>query len=130
MKKLALILFLPLLCFYGCVYLVAAGAGAAAGVVTYKYISGELQVQYPYPLERVWHATEEAVKEMGISVTERARDTFSGSLKGKTSTGTSVSIKAKQLEEKVTLVKIRVGIFGDEAASMRIKDAIDKKLGI
>ncbi len=130
MKKLALILLLPLLCCYGCAYLVAAGAGAAAGVVTYKYISGELRVQYPYPLEKVWYATEEAVKDMGISVTERARDTFSGSLKGKTATGTPVSIKAKQLEERVTLIKIRIGTFGDEAASMRIKDAIDRRLGI
>jgi len=99
--KYAMVSFLFFIC--GCGFLIGAGVGGGAGLAGYKFLEGKLEIEYIAPYERVWQATKLALKDTGI-------------IKNK-ATG-------------MTIVSIRVGIFGDENASLIIKKAIDKRLGI
>lgn len=130
MRKKAVLLLFPLALVWlsGCGYLVAAGAGAAVGVGTYTYIKGELKVEYPYPYERVWEVTVLALEDSGIAIGEKVRDAFGGQIKGRRANGDQVRVIVKKKGAKMTLVRIRVGIFGDEGVSLMIKEAIDRRL--
>lgn len=128
-KDLALFLMaLSLLALSSCAYMVAAGAGAAVGVGTYSYIQGELKVEYPYDYERVWSATVEALEDSRVAIAEKARDAFGGRIKGKRSNGEQVTVTVEKKAPGVTLVGIRVGIFGNREVSLMIKEAIDRRL--
>ncbi len=50
----------------GCAAFIAAVAGAGLGVATYAYLTGDLKIEYPFPLNTVWGATMEALKELQI----------------------------------------------------------------
>lgn len=124
-----LVLFSLPLVLAGCTYLVVAGAGAGAGVATYAYVKGELKVEYPYSYDAVWNATLAALRDCRIMVEEKARDALGGTIKAKRHTGTRVRVKVENKGPKLTVVKIRVGLFGNKDASFMIKEAIDKRLG-
>ena len=115
---------------YGCAPLVIAGAGAATGVATYAYIKGVLKVEYPRAYERVWRATVAALKDCQIKIEETKKDHISGKIKGKRADGTPVTVKVINKASNVTVVKIRVGLFGNKNASLIIKEAIDRRLGL
>lgn len=123
----SLVLVFTLLMLYGCAYLVVAGTGAAIGVGTYAYLRGELCIDYPYAYDTVWDATLKALEECGIAVYQKDKDALGGHIRGKRATGGDVVIKV-QNKGKSTLVRIRVGLFGDERASHMIKEKIDRRL--
>ncbi len=125
-KKEALLVLMALM-LHGCVYLVAAGTGAAIGAGTYAYMKGELCIEYPYAYEAVWDATIKALEDCGIAVFEKEKDALEGRIKGRRATGGEVVVKV-QNKGKSTLVRIRVGLFGDERVSMMIKENIDRRL--
>lgn len=115
------------LMLYGCAYLVAAGTGAAIGAGTYAYLRGELCIDYPYAYDAVWDATLKALEDCGIAVYQKEKDALEGQIKGKRATGGEVVVKL-QNKGTSTLVRIRVGLFGDEKASLMIKEKIDRRL--
>ena len=128
MKLLRALIALSLcLSLGGCAYLMAAGAGAGAGVATYAYLKGELEVEYPYDYSTVWNATLKALKDLRITVEEKVQDGMSGTIKARRYTGTPVRIKVIN-KGKLTVVKIRVGTFGNKEVSILIKEAIDRHL--
>ncbi|RLA86324.1 MAG: hypothetical protein DRG31_00600, partial [Deltaproteobacteria bacterium] len=77
----------------------------------------------------VWRATLEALRDCRITRLQEARDSFSGIIKGTRPTGTPVTIKVEGKGSKLTLVKIRVGLFGNREMSLMIKEAIERRLG-
>ncbi|MCD6319788.1 MAG: DUF3568 family protein [Candidatus Desulfofervidaceae bacterium] len=109
---------------------VLVGAGATGGIAGYKFIEGELQVEYIAPYERVWQATTLALKDLNIRTEKIEKDAISGKIKARRADNTLVTIKIKNKPSGMVKVGIRVGIFGDEEASMLIKKAIDKRLGV
>ena len=125
LKVFALIVMIGL--SYGCVPLLLAGAGGAAGAYFYK--KGELVVPYDKPYESVWVATLNAVQDRNITVEQKAKDGLSGTIKGRRAGGSGVKIKVLNKAAGTTVVKIRVGTFGDKQASLLIKQAIDRRLG-
>ncbi len=106
------------------------GAGAGFGVAGYKFVSGELTVTYVAPYERVWTATVGAVKFLSIKIDKIKKDHINGYLKGKKADGRTVVIKVENKPSNRVDVKIKIGVFGDEEASLVIKRAIDRRLGI
>lgn len=114
----------------GCAPLILAGAGAGAGAGTYAYIKGELKIEYPRPYESGWAATLNALRDRNITIEEKVKDGISGTVKARRATDTSVKVVVINKASGATVVKIRVGIFGDKEASMLIKKAIDRRLGI
>ena len=128
LKVVALLTVLGLAC--GCVPLIFAGAGAGAGVGTYAYVKGDLEVEYASDYESVWNATLQALDDRNIGVEGQSRDGFKGVIKARRASGTVVTVKVVGKATRVTVVRIRVGTFGDEQASLMIKKSIDRHLGL
>jgi len=104
------------------------GAGAGAGVGTYSYIKGELKVTYSYKYTQVVSATESAIRELGFTVKEEKKDMMKYRLKAKMADGTGVKIKIDRVSESITVLRIKIGWFGNKNLSIQIMKAIEKKL--
>jgi hypothetical protein len=112
----------------GCALFLAAGAGAGIGGAV--YMGGELKQAYAAPMEKAWNASLAAADEMKMRVTEKAIDNLDQNreIKGKTDEGRDFQISLEATSKEVTTAKVRIGIFGDEAYSKRIQEAIAKNL--
>lgn len=114
----------------GCALFIAAGAGAGVGVGTAEYVRGELKQIYSAPIERVWNASLGAATELKMITTEKSIDNLDQKrvIKGKTAEAKDFQISLQALSKEVTMVKVRIGVFGDEAFSKKIQESIGKKL--
>ena len=110
----------------GCV---AAVVGAGAGAGTYAYVRGEYQTTYSYPLEKTYSATLAALKDLQMPVVSSVKDLTDGTIESKKGDGSDVKILLKSEGVNVTSVKVRIGVFGNEAASRLIADKISGRLG-
>ncbi len=126
-KNLLLILSLGviLLSGSGCATLVVGG-GAGAG--TAAYIMGELKSMEEASIEKTWQAAQKAVEDLEFFVTTQQKDAFSAKLIARSATDKKIKISLKRESEKLTEVRIRVGIFGDEALSLHVLKEIRKNL--
>jgi len=113
----------------GCVLFVA-GAGVAAGVGGAEYYRGELKQAYAAPMEKAWNASLAAAEELKMKTTEKSIDNLDQNrvIKGSTEEGKDFQIALEALAKDVTMVKVRVGILGDEAYSKKIQEAVAKNL--
>jgi len=113
----------------GCA-LFAAGAGVAAGVGAAEYYRGELKQAYPAPMEKAWRASLTAAGELKMKTTEKSIDNLDQNrlIKGKTEEGKDFQISLEALSKDVTVVRVRIGLFGDEAYSKKVQEAIAKNL--
>lgn len=111
----------------GCI-LVAAGAGAAAGVGTFAYVRGELKSTLDASLDRTWRATQTAMKDLKFAVTKEQKDALQAELTGRTAADKKVLVKLVKLTNNATEVRIRVGTFGDESLSKLILEKIKANL--
>ena len=109
----------------GCV---AAVVGAGAGAGTYAYVRGEYQTTYSYPLEKTYSATLAALKDLQMPVVSSVKDLTDGTIESKKGDGSDVKILLKSEGVNVTSVKVRIGVFGNEAASRLIADKISGRL--
>jgi hypothetical protein len=114
----------------GCAVFVAAGAGAAVGIGTAEYIGGELKQAYAAPMEKTWNASLATTDELKMKTTEKSIDNLDKNrvIKGRTEDGKDFQIALENLGKDVTMVKVRVGLFGDEKSSSTIHEKIAKKL--
>jgi len=120
-----ILLLLPVL--GGCaVMLVGAGAGAGAGTVA--YVQGEHSQVHAGNYERVWSATLAALSQMNIKVIKTEKDALSGTITARRADDTSVTVKVEPTGADTTTVKIRIGMFGDRAASESIQARIVSSL--
>ena len=113
----------------GCA-LFAAGAGVAVGVGGAEYYHGELKQAYAAPMEKAWNASLTAVEELKMKATEKSIDNLDQNrvIKGSTEEGKDFQITLEALSKDVTTVKVRIGVFGDEAYSKRVQEMIAKNL--
>jgi hypothetical protein len=124
---------LPILCVAmasaGCALFVA-GAGVAAGVGGAEYVQGELKQAYAAPMEKAWNASLATVDELKMKTTEKWIDNQDQNrgIKGKTHEKEDFQIALEAMSKDVTMVKVRIGVFGDEAYSKRIQEVIAKNL--
>ena len=114
----------------GCGILVVAGAGAAVGVGAAEYVGGELKQAYAAPMEKTWNASLATTDELKMKATEKSIDNLDQNrvIKGKTDDGKDFQISLEALGKDVTMVKARIGLFGDEKISRTIHEAIAKNL--
>ena len=112
------------------------------GVYCWLSEQGQLQVQVPLPMSRessrrpmlplldqTYQATLEALEDLDYRVLSTQKDGTEGEIEVKKVGGDSVKAKLSVSGRGTTLVKIRVGIFGDEAASRTIERKIASRLG-
>ncbi|MEN6466895.1 MAG: DUF3568 family protein [Syntrophaceae bacterium] len=102
----------------GCGLLVGAGAGAAAGVAGTKYAQGNLETTYPVGLQQAVKASQNAMQQSQIQITDTRMDSTQAEITGtRTSDGSPVTIKLIPLGSNSTKADIRVGKLGDENAA-------------
>jgi len=114
----------------GCAVFLAAGAGAGMGIGAAEYIRGELKQAYAAPMEKAWQASLAAAEELKMRTTEKSIDNLDQNrvIKGKTDEGRDFQIALEATSKEVTTVKVRIGVFGDEAYSKRIQELTAKNL--
>jgi len=118
----------------GCLWLAASAAVGGAAGAGYVYYKGKVSRPYNANLNDVWAATHTALNELGMRVDSEGRDALSGMIHSQLADGEKVRIylDVKQsripAEGPVMVVAIRVGVMGDEAASVRILNQIDLHL--
>jgi hypothetical protein len=114
----------------GCALFVAAGAGAGVGIGAAEYIRGELKQAYAAPMEKAWNASLAAADELKMKTTEKSIDNLDQNreIKGKTDEGKDFQIALEAMSKDVTMVKVRIGVFGEEAYSKRIQEEIANHL--
>ncbi|MGD0264518.1 MAG: DUF3568 family protein [Candidatus Methylomirabilota bacterium] len=120
-----ILLLLPVL--GGCA-LMLVGAGAGAGAGTVAYVQGEHSQVHAGNYERVWSATLAALSQMNIKVIKTEKDALGGTITARRADDTAVDIKVQPSGADTTTVKIRVGMFGDRAASESIQARIVSSL--
>ena len=113
----------------GCA-LFAAGAGVAAGVGGAEYVHGEMRQAYAAPMEKAWNASLATAAELKMKTAEKWTDNLDQNrvMKGKTDEGNDFQIALEAMSKDVTMVKVRIGLFGDEAQSKKIQEGIAKNL--
>ena len=105
-------------------------AAVGAGVGTYDYIQGELQVTYSVPIEKIWPKTLAAMAELKLTVDRQLLDHIGGEIDARRVDGTVVKVRLTPAGEHSTTVGVRVGAFGNRDHAERIHDIIKKQLGV
>ena len=103
----------------GCI-LVAAGAGAGA----VAYVRGELEASLTHDYDKVVDATRETIKDLEFAKVSENKDALKAVLVARTALDKKIEITISNSGKKLTNIKIRVGVFGDEQLSMSILDKI------
>jgi len=108
----------------GCA-VVAVGA-AAAGTVA--YVEGDLQVEEPHPLDKVYTATKKSLEALHMMVIKDTRDTHQAEIQARDVEDKKATIVLSSKNEGITKISIRIGFFGDEIRSRRIYMKIHETL--
>ena len=108
----------------GCVAIVAAGAGAG----TVAYLRGELEATLGGNLERTNQAVGKAVQELQFVRISENRDALLALTVVRNAADQRIEIRQDAVGEKLTRVRIRVGVFGDEKLSRTLLDRIQAAL--
>jgi hypothetical protein len=128
--KFKLILFTALvssalLCSSCALLVVGAAAGAGAGAVV--WVRGELDSNEAVSYERAVRAVTPAMKDLSYAITLRQQDGLALKLIARDAQDRKIEIKIEKTSATVTTIKIRVGLWGDEALSRQILQKIQNR---
>lgn len=107
---------------------ILVGTGAAMGAGALVWQSGWLRGSIPEPLERVHRAAKSALGDFKVTLDSEALKPASGLVDGTMPDGRRVVVETSKAGHKETQVRIRVGIWGDQAVSLRLFEQIKKHL--
>jgi hypothetical protein len=110
----------------GCLAAVAVGAAAGAGAVAYK--RGELISTEAASIDKTWTATEKAFKELQLLPEAKEKDALAARMEATGAGDKRIVVKLRNQGEKLTEVRIRVGLIGDEGLSRKILEKIKDNL--
>jgi hypothetical protein len=112
------------LAYSGCVAVVAAGA-AGTGVA---WFNGRMETTVNADIDDAYEASRSAIKDMEFASVSNKKSSLDAELVARTALDKRVEIVLKKVDDNVTKLSIRVGIFGDETVSMAILDKIKSNL--
>ena len=115
----AALLGLSLTGLAGCL---AVAAGAGAGAVA--YVRGDLEANLTNDYDKVVNAARGAIKDLEFAKVSENKDALRAELVARTALDKKITISISNSGKKLTNIKIRVGVFGDEQLSMSILDKI------
>ena len=115
----AALLGISLAALSGCL-LAAAGAGAGA----VAYVRGELESNLTNDYDKVVDAARGAIKDLEFAKVSENKDALKAVLVARTAMDKKIEIAISNTGKKLTNIKIRAGVFGDEQLSMSILDKI------
>jgi len=114
---LSLLLAIPGLT--GCI---AVAAGAGAGAVA--YVTGELESNLPNDYSRVVDATRQAIGDLEFVKVSENKDGNAAKFVARTALDKKIVINLVNTGKKLTNIKIRVDLLGDQQLSMAVLDKI------
>jgi hypothetical protein len=81
-------------------------------------------------MEKVWKASEAVMVDKKMKATEKSIDNMDRNrvIKGKTREDKDFQISLEAKDKDVTVLKVRVGYFGDQDKSLEIVEAIEQKI--
>jgi Protein of unknown function (DUF3568) len=112
-----------LLTLSGCL-LAAAGAGAGA----VAYVRGDLETNLDKDYSKVVDAARSAVKDLEFAKVSENKDALKAVMVSRTAMDKKVEIIITNSGKKLTNIKIRVGLMGDQELSQSILDKIKSEL--
>jgi hypothetical protein len=104
--------------------------GAAAGVGIYVYSKGELERKYPVGFDTAWQTSIKVLEQLQFTRESSNRDGLAGRIEARRADGTPIRVSFELISNKVTSIKVKVGVFGDREISERIHEHIRENLGI
>jgi hypothetical protein len=119
----AVLLGITLAGLSGCLA-VAAGAGASA----VAYARGDLETNLHTDYTKVVESARSAIGELEFAKVSENKDALKAVIVARTAMDKKVEITIVNSGKKLTNIKIRVGLFGDESLSMSILDKIKSGL--
>lgn len=126
-RRCVMLLPLVLVGLVGCapVIIAAAGIAGASAIVWHR---GWLEQTLPTPHERVYRAARHALDDLDIVLESETLEADRGVLDGYDAESRRVMVKTLSQGEKSTQVRIRVGLWGDQARSVEILEQLKKHL--
>ncbi len=109
----------------GCGALLLLGG---AGTSAIAFATGELRSREPSPLARLDAACATAVDVLSYDAVETERDANQIRWRARTAAGDPVDIRLVAKGPDATEVRIRIGVFGDEAKSRLVLEEIHQAL--
>lgn len=103
----------------GCI-VAAAGAGAGAVVYSYRDLDSTVVADYG----KVVESARRAIKDLEFAEVSDNKDALTAVLVARTALDKKVQITITNSGKKLTNIKIRVGVIGDEKLSIAILDKI------
>lgn len=108
---------------YGCA-LAWIGVGAGVGIGAYKFIEGRLEREYPLSYSRAWNATNTALENLQISISNSSKGETKGNIDAVRKDGKKVIVSLKDRGQGVTTISVRVGLLGDRSEAEKVHDEI------
>ncbi|HBG62385.1 MAG: hypothetical protein A2Y03_08685 [Omnitrophica WOR_2 bacterium GWF2_38_59] len=102
--------------------------GAAAGAGGLGYARGTLEQAFDRPVKDIYEASLAGLKERGLIVKDDEIENHLAKIYFEFEDGKNGTIVVKAFTEKSSKIIIRVGVFGDEARSNMILNAVLKNL--
>lgn len=109
----------------GCGALLLIGG---AGTSAVSFATGELRSSEPTPLVELDAACAIAVEQLGYEEITATRDEDSVRWQARTAGGDPVDIRLKADGDDETILRIRIGIFGNETVSRLVREQIQQAL--
>lgn len=90
-----------------------------AAVLTGSYLEakGEVSRDFAAPLDRVWPAALEALRESRAEVRDSVRDNRGGDIDGTWPSAGPLVVRMEQTGDAVTQVRVRIGEYGNREAT-------------
>jgi hypothetical protein len=92
----------------------------------YNQIMGELQASEQKPLDNLWASSQRALESLELRIVAREKDALSAMVRAKGAEGKDVKVRLEKVSENTTLVKVKVGLLGDQHQSRLIMDEIQR----
>jgi len=104
---------------------VVAGAGAGAAVA---YVRGDLEATLDTGLGQSLRATNQAIGQLKFAKISEKEDALLAIVIARNAADKKIEIRLEKQSAALTKIKIRVGMFGDEALSMAVLDKVRANL--
>jgi hypothetical protein len=106
------------------------GVGAVGGIGAYKYIEGRVEREYPLEYGKAWNATNSALANLQISVSNSIDEGAVGKIAAVRRDGKKITVKLTDRGQGVTTISVRVGMLGDRDEAKRLHEEIASVSGI
>lgn len=97
----------------GCAATMLMGLGGLSALGSYKWVEGNMEKDYPRPMQETYNAALEAAKKLNLKITSQQYTPSQSHINAVTQDGTTVTVELQARPNEITTVKIRFGMMGN-----------------